>query len=456
VPLLALFTAGTVWFVIATLLGLLAGLKFHNAHFLATESYLTYGRMHDAYQTALLYGFGASMAFGIGLWLFTRLGRTPLVASAVVLIGALFWHTCVFIGIWAIFAGQSSGFDTFAMPGYISVVLFISFVLIAVCGILTFHNRAQGPVYPSQWFVLGSLLWFSWIFWTATCLLLHVPVRGVMQSVIAWWYANNFQTIFLGFAGLAAIFYFIPKLLSRPLHSHYLAAFAFWTLALFGSWGGIPSSAPLPSWIISMSVVGTILTAVPLLAVAANIYHTVRPEIEALDAQLTLRFIYVALVFWLIAGAQQIVSVLPNVSALTDYTWFSVAHWEIFHYGFFAFAVFGALYYIVPRLLDSANPPAWSAGLVQGHFWLTFFGLLISYMALLVGGVGEGFMLNDPKYSFEQVLSGTLMALRAGTLGDLLIFIGAALFLLNFALLLSRHCCNCCRALCEAQRKDPA
>ena len=33
---------------------------------------------------------------------------------------------------------------------------------------------------------------------------------------------------FIGFAGLASIFYFIPKLLGRPLHSYYLAALAFW------------------------------------------------------------------------------------------------------------------------------------------------------------------------------------------------------------------------------------
>ena len=213
----------------------------------------------------------------------------------------------------------------------------------------------------------------------------------------------------------------------------------------------MPAGAPLPAWIISMGVVGTVLTAVPLLAVAVNFHHTVRHNLEALDAHLTLRFTYVALIFWLIAGAQQIVGVLPNVSALTDYTWFSVAHWELFHYGFFALAMFGAVYYIVPRLLDPADPPVWPQGLVQAHFWPMFFGILISYIALLVGGVGQGFLLNDPKYSFTQVTHGTLMALRAGTMGDLCIVVGTVFFLLNFALLLSRHCC-CCRTESRKER----
>jgi hypothetical protein len=36
--------------------------------------------------------------------------------------------------------------------------------------------------------------------------------RGVLQASTAWWYAHNFDTVFLGFAGLASAFYFIPKL----------------------------------------------------------------------------------------------------------------------------------------------------------------------------------------------------------------------------------------------------
>jgi cytochrome c oxidase cbb3-type subunit 1 len=444
VPLLVLFASATAWLFVATIFALIASLKFHNPHFLAAESYLTYGRVHAAHRTALLYGFGISSALGIGLWLLSQLGRVPLQSPLAAVIGAAFWNTSVLIGIGAILDGQTTGFEALTMPGYLIIPLFASFALIAISGLLTFSQRKEYRLYPSQWFVLGSLFWFPWIFSTASMLLIRGPLRGVVQSSISWWYAHNLSSIVLGFAGLASIFYFIPKLLGRQLHSHYLAAFAFWTLALFGSWGGIPAGAPLPAWIVSLAVVGTVLTAVPLLAVALNIGQTVRTKLPALDAQLTLRFTYVALIFWLIAGAQQIVGVLPGVSSLTDYTWFPVSRWNLFHYGFYAFAIFGAMYYIVPRLLNRDNPPEWSSALVTGHFWLTFFGLIISYTALLVGGIGQGMLLNAPGYTFDQVTRGTLMALRAGTLGDLLIFIGTVCFALNFALLIARQCCACC------------
>jgi cytochrome c oxidase cbb3-type subunit 1 len=73
----------------------------------------------------------------------------------------------------------------------------------------------------------------------------------------------------------------------------------------------------------------------------------------------------VGLIFWLIAGAQQIVGALPNVSAITDFTWFGAAQKELFHYGFFALTVFGALYYIVPRLLG-LEKSAWCPKLLKG------------------------------------------------------------------------------------------
>ena len=60
------------------------------------------------------------------------------------------------------------------------------------------------------------------------------------QAVIAWWYSDNLLVVWLGLVGLAAVFYFVPKLTRRELHSRYLALLTFWMLILFGSWGGIP------------------------------------------------------------------------------------------------------------------------------------------------------------------------------------------------------------------------
>jgi cytochrome c oxidase cbb3-type subunit 1 len=448
--ILMLLAGAALWLLAASLCGLAVSLKFHAPGFLASEGYLTYGRLRAAQNAAFLYGFGVPSAVGLGLWFFCRLGRATVAGPVVVAIGATLWHGAVALGVAAILCGKTTGFDYFEMPVWCARVLMLAFLLLGVCALLTFHQRDPGPLYPSQWFVVGSLFWFPWIFSTAVLVLLVVPERGALQALTAWWYAYNFDNVFLGFTGLASAFYFIPKLIGRPLHSHYLAALAFWTLALFGSCGGIPNGAPLPSWIISLAVVGTVLTAVPLLAVAANFYQTVYKDLNAMDADPALRFTYVGLIFWLIAGAQQIAGALPQVSALTDFTWFGAAQKELFHYGFFALTVFGALYYIVPRLLGLENS-AWRPKLLKIHFYSSFLGVLICYVALLVTGLEQGILLASPGNSFTDVLRRTMFPLRMSTLGDLLVAGGACIFLLNLAGVLSKACCRC-----RAERKERA
>ncbi len=444
--LLYLLGAGTGWLAIALALGFLNSLRFHAPGLLANCAYLTFGRVHAAQGSALLYGFGAQAALGIGLWLLCRLGRTPLAGPFVVFLGALVWNTAVTIGVAAILCGDNTGYEAFEMPTICAPMLFGSYALIGICGMLTFHQRQEGPLYPSQWFVIGSLFWFPWIFSTAALLLLYMPVNGVLQASIDWWYAHNLSEVVFGFAGLASSFYFVPKLLGRPLHSRQLAALAFWTLVVFGSWGGIPDGAPLPSWIASLGVAGTVLTAVPMLAIAINFFQTARHNLNTLDANPTLRFTYVGLLFLFIAAAQQIVGALPNVSAITSLTWFGVAQKELFQLGFFATTIFGAIYYIVPRLLGIGDD-AWCPKLAKAHFYLTFIGILISYMALLIGGIGQGILLADLSHSFVQVMRGTLMPLRMSTLGDLMFLAGTVVFLVNFARLVGNWCWQCVAAM---------
>jgi cytochrome c oxidase cbb3-type subunit 1 len=448
VPLLCLFAGAAAWLLLGSLLALLDSIKLHDTAFLASRPMLTYGRVHAAADTALLYGFGVPAALGVGLWLLCRLGRTRLAGPVVATVGALGWNAAVAGGVWAILRGGGTGYEVFEMPRAVAPLLLLSYVLIGTCGMMTYHQREAGAPYPSQWFVIGALFWFAWIFSTAGLLLLGAPARGVLQATVNWWYEHNLDTVFFGFAGLASIFYFLPKLSGRALHSSYQAALAFWMLALAGSWGGIPSGAPVPAWLAGLSLVGTVLTIIPIAAVAMNLYLTVGGRLPAPEAGPSLRFTCAGLICWLIAGAQQVAGALPPVGKLTDFTWFTAAQRDLFRYGFVAMTMFGAIYYIVPRLADAksrAPDGLWKESLAKLHFGLMLSGVVLGYVALLAAGVWQGVEFNDPANSFAPVMKGTMMALRMSTLGPLLLTLGMIAFLLNFALLMKGRCARCRR-----------
>jgi cytochrome c oxidase cbb3-type subunit 1 len=141
---------------------------------------------------------------------------------------------------------------------------------------------------------------------------------------------------------------------------------------------------------------------------------------------------------------------LPTVSAITDFTWFGVAQKELFHYGFFAMTFFGALYYIVPRLLGLGSS-AWSPKLIKLHFFFMFFGVLWSYLALLVAGIGQGILLANAGNSFVDVMRRTMMPSRNDALGALFVLAGIIVFLFNFAGVLYQSFRQCCAARKERQ-----
>jgi cytochrome c oxidase cbb3-type subunit 1 len=90
--------------------------------------------------------------------------------------------------------------------------------------------------------------------------------------------------------------------------------------------------------------------------------------------------------------------------------------------------MFGAIYYIVPRVTGVEWPCAKS---VRAHFWLAAIGIVLLALPLALGGVREGMHWNDPTISSVYVAKAMLPFLRASTLGELLILAGHLLLLLN-------------------------
>jgi cytochrome c oxidase cbb3-type subunit 1 len=427
-PLVVLFLSAAVWLLIASMFGLIASIKFHAPGFLADSAWLTYGRVRPAGVNSMLYGFCLPAGLGAALWMLARLGRTTLAAPWLVIVGALCWNLGVAAGVLGILRGGSTGFENLGMPAYAASLVFLGYLMMVFWGVLTFHQRRERQLYVSQWFLFAALFWFPWIYSTANLLLQGFRVRGMAQAVIAWWYSDNLLVVWLGLVGLAAVFYFVPKLTSRELHSRYLALLAFWMLILFGSWGGIPASAPVPAWMPALSVVTTVLGVIPVIAVALNVHWTLEGKCSQLMRNPSLQFVGFGLVAFVVVGLASAVTALPTVNQVTQFTWFTIGTGLLNSYGFFAMVIFGAIYYIVPQLIGQEFP---FPKLVRVHFWAAAVGVVLFVVPLAIGGIAQGLKLQHADVAFTDIARGTLPFLRASTMGDLLMALGHVMFLVN-------------------------
>jgi cytochrome c oxidase cbb3-type subunit 1 len=432
-PLLALFAGAAVWLFVASVFALIASIKFHGPGFLADYSWLTYGRVRPAAWNALIYGGAMQAGLGVALWMLCRQGVAKLGQPFLAYAGAKIWNLGVLVGVLGILAGGSTGFEWLEMPRYASVLLFLGYALIGVSALATTHRRTVRELYPSQWFLLAALFWFPWIYSTANLLLVARPVRGVAQSVFAWWYAANLHGVWLVLVGLAMVFYFIPKLLERPLHSRYLALVTFWGVVLFGSWSGIPDSAPLPAWISSLSIVAGALALIPLLATAINYHRTVKSQCSAVWSHPVLRFVGLGFVAYVVSALMETAEALPGLSGVLQFTWFVPAQHQLAIYGF-VMAATGAVYHIAPRI---TGLPLCSR-CVAVHFWVALLGIVLSALPLAAGGIVQGLKLNQASVPIMDVVHATLMMLRVSTLGDALLFFANFIFLRNIGGVLLR------------------
>lgn len=453
-PLFALLGGAAFWLVLSSVFGLIAGIKFHQVTFLADCAWLSYGRVYPAWSNLLMYGFCIPAGLGVGLWVLARLGRQTINASWLVAFAAKLWHVGVLVGLLGILSGDSTGFDWFEMPRYAAVILFLAFLLIAVWGFINHAFRPRcgeemesphgepeaaststATLYPSQWFVLSALFWFLWIYATAGLLLLFSPVRGVVQVSVGWWYVSNLLVVWTGLAGLGAAFYFLPALGRRPLQSHYTAMFAFLTLILFGTWAGVPANVPLPAWMPALSGVATLAILAPTLAVGVIGIQTLRGA-DLKSAGAPLSFLKFGVLAFVLSGLMLAATGVTDFSRLTEFTWFGHAQNTLRLYGFFAMTMFGAVYYLLPRVAGIEFP---FARLIRLHFWFGAVGVLCLAIPLAIGGVVQGLQLANPDIKMVDVVNSTLMYFRVSTLGDTLIALGNLLFLLNLLTLIGRY-----------------
>lgn len=447
-PLLLLLLSALAWLAAGSVLALIASVQLHAPAFFGNCPFFTHGHVKPAANNALIFGFASQAGIAVALWLFCRLGRTPLFRPLAVAIAAIFWNLGVTAGVVGIFAGDSTGFEWLEMPRYASSILFAAYAAFGVCALITFKLRREAVLYPSQWYLLAAFFWFPWIYSAAQMLLVIHPVRGAMQAAVNYWFVGNFFNLWLAPLGLAVIFYFVPKILERPLHSRPLALFGFWTLAIFGSWAGTHPGAPLPAWVNSISSAASVLLLIPAVAVALNLGRTMAGIAPGQKPTRTCLFVSSAALGYLLAV---VIGACAALCPIMEFTHFAAAQSQLMIFGFFALAVAGAVYYIVPRLTQREFP---SAGLVKLHLYGGGLGAAISAAALIIAGFMQGRGLNNPATPFLDVAASIKPLLLLNTLGVALLALAALAFFGNFVWLLAKAARECCAQCCGCNKSE--
>ena len=416
VPVLMFYTSAIAWLLLGTVLAGVVSFKLHSPDLLGNISFLTWGRLRPVHMNVMVYGWASMAGMGTAVWLMARLCRTTLRFPLLLVAGAGFWNIGVLIGIGAILLGDSTGFQWLEFPRYVAVILFVAYTLMASWAVLMFRHRRGDQIYITQWYLLGAFLWFPWLYAAGQLMLFVVPVQGVLQAAVGWWYANNLLFLWFGAIALGTAYYMIPKVIGRPVYSYHLATIGFWTFALFSSWTGMTRlvDGPFPAWMITASISATILTMIPVATVGLNHHLTMKGYFPLLRYSPTLRFTVFGAMSYTVFSVIGVLISLRSVARYVNFTQASIAYSHLGLYAFFTMVIFGAMYYIVPRLVGRE----WRYGsLIKLHFWASAYGIGLMTLMLLAGGFLQGADMQNPALPFSESIETVLPYLRGRSLG---------------------------------------
>jgi len=425
-PLVLLLLCGLAWLVAGGLLGLVASIQLHSPGFLGGCEFLTYGRMSALAETAFVYGWLANAGLALALWILGRLAGEPLRAQNWALFGALFWNLGVAAALVGVAAGDATGFALLGLPRYVHMILLFSYSAIAVAGLLAWSGRLRLVAYASQWYAAAALFLFPWILSVAHVMLFSAPVRGVVQSIAAGWYAQCAWTLWLAPLALSVAYYVVPRVTGRVLPSYEFASLGFWCLIFIGGLTGGRHllGGPVPAWIPSVAVVSCALLLFHVSIVLLNLRGSFR------GGGIALRFISFGLLSYAAGALADAATSFQAVAAHTEFTYFDEALRQLALYGAASTILFGGIYFAVPRITGRA----WlSAGLVRAHLFLTLAGILVLFGSLAAAALAQGRGLADPAVPFADIFRHTRPWLVAATAAQAALLLGNIALALNFA-----------------------
>lgn len=358
--------------------------------------YISFGRLRPVHvgHVTLLWLMSVDMA--LFYFFVPRLCGTPLWSYKLATWTNFIWWFSLILGVYSLPFGTNWGWEYAELPPLlfgilpIKLLVVIAWLLFSINLIVTVFKRRYKKMYVSLWYAVGTLFWTAITFTVGNFLLDLVP-GGISRVNMSFFYIHNLVGLIFTPMGLAIAYYFLPKTANTPLYNHKLSMVGFWSIALVYAWIGAHHiiHGPMSQWLQTTSIVFSIWLFIPVWTVITNFFGTLKGNWQKYTESAAIRFFIMGTFFYLVTCIQGPLQALRNVNEITSKTDWIIAHSHIALYGTFTFFAFGGIYYVIPVI---TKKPLWSSRLANWHFGLNFWGSMLMFVSLMIGGFLQGYI----------------------------------------------------------------
>ena len=428
-----------IWAVFGMFVGVWAAAQLAWPSLNFDTSWTSFGRIRPAHTTGVIFGFGGNALIATSFHVVQRTSRARLAdqfSPWFVLFG---YNLFCLVAVTGYLMGVTQSKEYAEAEWYADLWLVIVWVTYFVLYIRTLARRKEPHIYVANWYYMAFILVVAMLHIVNN---IAIPISlshaksytvwpGVQDAMVQWWYGHNAVAFFLTAGFLAMLYYYLPKRADRPIFSYRLSILSFWGITFFYMWAGSHHLhyTALPHWVQNLGMTFSVMLLVPSWASAGNALLTLNGAWHKVRDDATLRFIFVAVIFYGLSTFEGSFLAIRPVNSLSHYTDWTVGHVHAGALGWVAMITFGSLYTLVPSLWRRER--MYSPMLVEAHFWLALAGTLIYIFAMWNSGIIQGLMWrtyteqNTLTYSFIDSLVAMYPYYIARTFGGLLFLIGA-------------------------------
>jgi len=435
--------ASIVWGVIAMSVGVLIAAQLYWPALNFDTAWLSYGRLRPIHTNGVVFAFGGSALFATSLYVVQRTCHVRLISDRLAAFVFWGWQAVIVSVVITLALGITQAKEYAEAEWPIDILITIVWVAYGWLFFGTIAKRKVKHIYVANWFFGAYIIGIA---------LLHIinnlalPVSmwksytvytGAVDAMAQWWYGHNAVGFMLTTSYLGMMYYFVPKQAGRPIYSYRLSIVHFWALISIYMWAGPHHLhyTALPDWVQSIGMVFSLILLAPSWGGAINGIMTLSGVWHKLRTDPILKFLIVALSFYMIATFEGPMLSIKTVNSLSHYTDWTIGHVHAGALGWVAMITIGSLYSMYPRLLGLQA--MYSTALIDLHFWMHTVGVVFYIASMWIAGITQGLMWRATNtdgtltYSFVESLVATYPYYLGRLLGGLLVLAGMGVMAWN-------------------------
>ena len=432
-----------VWGVVGMLVGVIIAAQLYWPALNFDLPWLSFGRLRPLHTNAVIFAFGGCALMATSLYVVQRTCHVRLISDKLAAFVFWGWQLVILAAAITLPLGFTQGKEYAELAWPIDVLIAVVWVAYGVVFFGTIAKRRIKHIFVANWFygafiIAVALLHIVNSLAMPAGLMHSYPIySGAVDAMVQWWYGHNAVGFFLTAGFLGMMYYFVPRQANRPIYSYRLSIVHFWALIAIYMWAGPHhlQYTAIPDWAQSLGMVFSLVLLAPSWGGAINGIMTLSGAWHKLRTDPILKFLIVAISFYMMSTFEGPMMSIKTVNALSHYTDWTIGHVHSGALGWVAMISIGSIYMLIPRCVGLKEMA--SMRMIEWHFWVHTIGVVLYTVAMWIAGIYQGLMARAANpdgtltYAFAEIVEFNYPYYLVRLVAGLLVIAGMGIMCVN-------------------------